>query len=62
MKKQPDAGWTLEQWAQLEVALHTPLPLRTVAQSRLIFYWREGQGFRATKDVWNWRERGLVDS
>jgi hypothetical protein len=62
MKKEPDAGWTTEQWEQLETALRTPLLVRTVAQSRLIFYWREGQGFRSTQDVWNWRERGLPDS
>lgn len=61
MKNKPDAGWTPEQWAQLKVALHTPLRLRTVAQSRLIFYWREGHGFRSTKEVWNWRERGLPE-
>lgn len=58
----PEKGWTAEQWAQLEVALRTPLRGRTVEQSRLILYWREGQGFRPAKDVWNWRERGLQES
>lgn len=62
MNKKPDDGWTPEQWAQLTDALRTPQRLRTVAQSRLIFYWQEGHGFRTTQDVWRWQERGVRET